>query len=82
MQILLTQKEFDDLNEKAKRGADLPDKARLMTICRTVANAMPIKVEWMTTPIPWGCILDGHDRTCNECPVQDICPHEGKVFSQ
>ncbi len=82
MQILLTQKEFDDLNEKAKRGENLPSKARLMAICRNVANMMPVKVYWSDVAEPWKCILDNRDWNCDECPVQDICPHEEKDFSQ
>jgi hypothetical protein len=81
MQILLTQREFDDLNEKAKRGENLPSKARLMTLCRTVANAMSVDLHPSAEPEPWGCILD-RARYCDRCPVQDICPHEGKEFSQ
>lgn len=82
MQILLTQKEFDDLNEKAKRGENLPSKPQLMEICRRVANEMPVKAEWMDHAVPWKCILDEIDHCCDECPVLDICPHEGKEFSQ
>jgi hypothetical protein len=78
MQYILTQKEYDDLRAKQEHSIQMSEK-KLLTLCRSIANTMPVKWGWSKNEEakPWGCHMDSeHEWYCDSCPVQDICPGE------
>lgn len=88
MQYILTEEEYQALTKKKdwKAGVGVTGK-RLQQICTKVADEMPIKWSWGgSNPEPWGCIItkekQGEEWYCDQCPVQDICPHPYKAWSQ
>ena len=85
MMYVLTEAEFDDLNA-AKRRRDEAAETALQRVCTLAAKHTPIVVQWRRSgaPHPWGCILDAESNPgyCDECPVRDVCPHDGKEWSQ
>lgn len=84
MQYILTQEEYDALRAKQKLELGM-QKAKLQKLCTMIADAMPVSVEWINNdkPEPWGCILTADfDHYCDDCPVQEICPHEHKEWSK
>jgi len=57
-------------------------KKILQDLCTRVANNEPVKEGWYKGK-PWGCILtEEGEWYCDDCPVQDICPHDYKEWSQ
>lgn len=77
MQYILSQEEFDLLNQKARIGEATPDRARLLDLCMLVANHVPLD----DGPV-WGCILsDTGTEYCDECPAAKICPYSDKQWS-
>lgn len=85
MQYILTEEEYNSL--RARQEFDIKiQRDKLQTLCTHIANTMPVTVKWFNDgqPTPWGCILteDHGDHYCDECPVQDICPHEYKEWSK
>lgn len=85
MQYILTEDEYKELSSKKswKTGLNVSEK-RLQELCTKIANEMPVKWGWGgPEPKPWGCILTEDDEWyCDKCPVQDICPHKCKEWSQ
>lgn len=84
MQYILTQEEYNELRAKQKLDLGM-QKSKLQKLCTLVADTMPVSVSWVNEgkPEPWGCIItSGCWHCCDECPVQDICPHEEKEWSQ
>ena len=86
MQYILTQQELDALQREKRLRTD-GERAKLQAICTLAANHIPIVVEWHPdkTPAPWGCILGPQSprpEYCDYCPAQEVCPHDGKEWSQ
>jgi hypothetical protein len=84
MQYILTQAEYDEL--LGRQQLDLTTrKEQLQILCTWAADHMPVSVAWKNNgePEPWGCILTTKfDHCCDACPVQELCPHEYKEWSQ
>jgi len=81
MMYILTQEEFDLLQEKNRKLTKDAQKI-LQDLCIRVANNEPVKEGWYKGK-PWGCILtEEGEWYCDDCPVQDICPHDYKEWSQ
>lgn len=86
MQYLLTEAEYSAL--KQEQTAKLRTSTeKLQTICTLAAQHIPVAREWAIdkTPTPWGCILGPRQQSpgyCDDCPVSEICPHQGKEWSQ
>lgn len=81
MMYVLTQEEFDALQEKNRRFAEDSRKV-LQDLCTRVANSELVKEGWYAGK-PWGCVLTvEHEWYCDDCPVQDVCPKEWKRWSK
>jgi len=81
MMYILTQEEFDALQEKNRRITEDAQKI-LQELCTRVAES-EILTEGGTKGNPWGCILTAeHEWYCDRCPVQDVCPYEYKEWSK
>jgi endonuclease III len=85
MMYILTQEEFDVLQEKKHKIVEDAQKI-LQHVCTKAANEWPIKYWGRAEASPWGCYLtmeaNGTEWYCDECPVQDICPYEYKDWSK
>jgi hypothetical protein len=84
MQYILSQEEYDELRAKQRLDIGM-QRSKLQKLCTKVADTMPVSVKWINQckPEPWGCILTAKfDHCCDECPVQEICPHEHKEWSK
>jgi len=86
MQYILTQAEYDALRSKQEQCLQL-SKSKLQQLCTKIANEMPVKWGWGgPDPKPWTCILsneyDEDEWYCDKCPVQEICPYDGKEYSK
>ena len=86
MQYLLTEEEYDEL---CKSGVDYEASVRyaLQKACTLAAKHTPVVLSWAEAGAPakpWGCILDPESNPtyCDACPVQDLCPHDGKEWSK
>lgn len=81
MMYVLTQEEFDALQEK-KRKITEDSRKVLQDLCTRVANSELVKEGWYAGK-PWGCVLTvEHEWYCDDCPVQDVCPKEWKQWSK
>ena len=81
MMYVLTQEEFDALQEKKRQISEDARKV-LQDLCTRVANSEPVKEGWYEGK-PWGCVLTvEHEWYCDDCPVQDVCPKEWKRWSK
>lgn len=81
MMYVLTQEEFDALQEK-KRKITEDSRKVLQDLCTRVANSELVKEGWYAGK-PWGCVLTvEHEWYCDDCPVQDVCPKEWKRWSK
>lgn len=81
MMYILTQEEFDALQEKNRKITEDAQKV-LQDLCTRVANNEPVKKGWYAGK-PWGCVLTvEHKWYCDDCPVQDVCPKERKRWSK
>jgi hypothetical protein len=80
MKYLLTQEEYDALQNKAD---NIIKDARdtIQDLCTRVANYEVLTKGWARGE-PWGCILTKTTEYCDECPVQDVCPYEWKEWSK
>ena len=77
MQYILSEDEYKNLNEKVDHHV-IELEARLMKVCRMVANTLPVK-----NRMAWGCIRDvREEHVCDDCPVCDECPYEYKEWSK
>lgn len=87
MQYILTQEEYDKLRKEQRQRIDLQNK-KLQALCTKIANEMPVVWGWgvQPDPKPWGCVITAEEQHeewyCDKCPVQEICPHEGKEYSK
>lgn len=92
MQYILTEEEYKALRAEAGKAKKFDghtvvglSTSQLQKLCTTIANEMPVTWGWGgPDPKPWQCILDNpHDEWyCDKCPVQKICPHPSKQWSQ
>lgn len=81
MMYILTQEEFDALQEKKLKISEDAQKV-LQDLCTRVANNEPVKEGWMKDK-PWGCVLTvEYEWYCDDCPVQDVCPLDWKYWSK
>ena len=81
MMYILTQEEFDALQEKSKKITEDAQKI-LQELCTRVVNSEPVK-EGSYAGKPWGCVLTTDEEWyCDNCPVQDVCPLEWKAWSK
>ena len=86
MQYLLTEAEYMALKDsQTKRAKVAHDK--MQGFCTQAAMHIPVTRHWAPSelPAPWGCILgprEQHPGYCDKCPAQDLCPYEGKEWSQ
>jgi len=80
MMYILTQEEFDDLQEKSRRIAEDAHEI-LQELCTRIADKEVLTSGW-AAGYPWGCIISKNNEYCDLCPVQDICPCEDKEWSQ
>ena len=80
MKYLLTQEEYDALQNKAD---NITKDARdtIQDLCTRVANSEVLTKGWARGE-PWGCILTKNTEYCDECLVQDVCPYEWKEWSK
>jgi hypothetical protein len=86
VKYILSQKEYDDLLERAVK-VEAENTRELQEFCTMVADTLPIKWTWgegKDTPTPWGCILTEVDVEwyCDQCPAQKVCPHQYKEWSK
>lgn len=86
MQYLLSEEEYRALTT-AQHKEKLEKTEKLQAICTLAAMHIPVSREWATdkTPAPWGCILGPRQQSpgyCDDCPVSEICPYQGKEWSQ
>ena len=84
MKYLLSEAEFRDLSEEANKEplVDMTEK-QLQSLCTKICDAMPVETWHGKDKKPWGCILSKESRIyCDECPVQNICPHPNKEWSK
>lgn len=86
MQYLLTEAEYNGLKQDQITKL-LASAEKLQAICTLAAQHIPVAHDWSSdkTPRPWGCILGPRKQNpgyCDECPVSEICPHQGKEWSQ
>lgn len=85
MQYLLTQEEYNKLQNEAARGRELPDDKELQELCTEIANTMPVLLSWRPAeePKPWGCIITAESvHYCDYCPAKTICPNKEKHYSK
>jgi len=80
MMYILTQEEFDSLQEKKRKITEDAQKV-LQELCTRVADNEILTESWMKGQ-PWGCYLTKADWYCDQCPVQDVCPYEWKEWSK
>lgn len=81
MMYVLTQEEFDALQEKNRKITEDVQKV-LQDLCTRVANSELVKEGWYAGK-PWGCVLTvEHEWYCDDCPVQDVCPYDWKEWSK
>lgn len=85
MQYILTQQEYEALRLERRRRTE-KETATLQALCTLAAQHIPVSVEWRSgPPKPWGCILGPSEQDpsyCDECPARDVCPNDGKEWSQ
>lgn len=85
MQYILTEEEFETLQNKKTKDINL-SKKKLQALCTKIANEMPVVWGWGgPDPKPWGCIKsteDGDEWYCDNCPVTEICPEPYKHWSK
>jgi len=87
MQYILTELEYRQLTEESQQKFNC-SKKELQDFCTKAAKYIPVLIPWAShlPAEPWGCWLDKnqipHCGYCDCCPSQEICPHEGKEYSQ
>lgn len=86
MNYLLTQAEYDALRDQRRKRTD-EEAEKLQLLCTMAAQHIPVRLEWSPDRelVPWGCILGPKEQDpgyCDRCPARDVCPHEGKEWSQ
>jgi len=90
MQYILTNDEYTSLRD-APDIARYEQEEKIQTLCTMVANHMPVPRPWAgenAEPQPWGCILTpstlnrSNPGYCDDCPVKNMCPKKGKLWSK
>lgn len=89
MQYIFTEEEYKTLLEN-KEKIDEKKTNKLLNVCINVADTMPITYRNDKHGIqqPWGCMITyirkgvNQEWYCDQCPVNEICPYEGKRFSK
>lgn len=82
MQYILSQEEYDELQNRNKTLSKLPTVNELQAFCTLVANTMPVQDGWYKDRV-WGCILTRKGEWyCDDCPAKDICPNQFKNWSK
>ncbi len=84
MQYLLTDKELEQFQNEERNRIKKHIKV-LQDLCTQVCDLKPIDWGWgePEDPKPWGCILTRKEEWyCDQCPVQDVCPHPAKHWSK
>lgn len=79
MKYILTEKEYDELRYGHDKRIGAARK-KLQDLCTLAAKHVPSKYG----PGAWGCILADDRQTtyCDGCPVQHVCPYDGKRWSK
>ena len=73
--------------DKKERKIKLSD-TKLLNLCIKICDTMPVKTWKSKEPCPWECKITkesgdyGYEWYCDECPVTEICPHDGKEWSK
>ena len=80
MMYILTQEEFDALQEKNRKITEDAQKV-LQELCTRVADSEILTSGWKKGQ-PWGCILTHSDWYCDDCPVRKVCPKKYKRISK
>ena len=85
MMYILTQQEFDDLQEKNDKDAKAAQEV-LQDLCTRLANTELVTEGWWKGKA-WGCIRsidkdDPEEWYCDDCPVQKQCPYIYKQWSK
>ena len=80
MMYILTQEEFDALQEKSRRITKDAQEV-IQQLCSRIADNEVSTSGW-AKGYSWGCVITKNNEYCDECPVQDLCPHEDKEWSQ
>jgi hypothetical protein len=80
MQYILSEEEYHDLLQKKNLEFKI-EKEKLQALCTTICDTMPITLGDNVVR-PWGCILTKKSWYCDKCPVNEICPLEGKHWSK
>ena len=84
MQYILTEAEYDNLLDTAKK-ASKSDTANLQAFCTRVANELPVYCGWGDAlKRPWMCVLTEKKKEwyCDSCPARAVCPSEHKKWSK
>lgn len=77
IQYVFTEEEYLEIEAKHNR-----EKQEL---CKFIANNVPIKFWSNKEARIWGCILNksvANYGYCDECPAQNHCPNERKMWSK
>ncbi len=85
MQYILDEQEMKNFQDMQARLKHLPSVEKLQLMCTKIANEWPTWKGWdgKSNPEPWECILTvDYEHYCDECPVQSICPAQGKHWSK
>lgn len=86
MKYILTEKEYNDLNQKISDISDMYFST-VQQLCTEVAvhKRIPLFGKKQAA-LPWGCIIsedpDYRADCCDECPVLTLCPYEDKQWSK
>lgn len=89
MMYILSEEEMAAVNSDRANLKELlkilPSRKELQRVCTQAANEWPSFTGWngKLEPQPWGCIITAeYEHYCDECPMQNICPHEDKQWSK
>ena len=88
MQYILSEDEYRELVDAPKKvRAELTET--IQDLCTRVCEHEPVPYHWGPGKPPkdvriqpWGCLLNINGHTCDLCPVQGVCPHHPKEWSQ
>ncbi len=87
MQYILTEEEYAALKAAGKARLELNQKG-LQKLCTKICDEMPVKYWGNKEATPWRCMITvekehpGSEWYCDNCPVEDICPHPYKSHSK
>jgi len=81
MMYILTQEEFDALQEKKRKITEDAQKI-LQDLCTRLANSEILPEGHWLQGETWGCVLSNTAECCDDCPVEAVCPNEWKEWSK